>query len=109
MPTFKSYLTGYLLSLVLTLGAYFIVTNKISHALFLIICFAVVQFVVQIIYFLHIGHGPDRTSNLVSFGLAFGAMFIVIAGSLWIMNNLNYNMTPMDMQNYITEDEGVYR
>ena len=38
--------------------------------------------------------GPDNTNNMLA--LAFGILivFLVIAGSLWIMTNLNDNMMP---------------
>jgi hypothetical protein len=41
-------------------------------------------------------HGPDNTKNVLA--LAFGVLIVllVMAGSLWIMANLNHNMMPMD-------------
>ena len=44
----------------------------------------------------HITTGPDNANNVLA--LAFGLLivFLVIAGSLWIMANLNHNMMPMD-------------
>ncbi len=39
--------------------------------------------------------GPDNTNNILA--LAFGVLVaLVVAGSLWIMYNLNHNMMPMD-------------
>ena len=40
--------------------------------------------------------GADNTNNVLA--LAFGLLivFLVIAGSLWIMANLNHNMVSMD-------------
>ena len=48
----------------------------------------------------HITTGPDNTNNVLA--LAFGLLivFLVIAGSVWIMINLNDNlMLPPDLMN----------
>jgi cytochrome o ubiquinol oxidase operon protein cyoD len=44
---------------------------------------------------LHLGSGADSTNNILA--LAFGVLivFLVIAGSVWIIANLNSNMMPM--------------
>jgi cytochrome o ubiquinol oxidase operon protein cyoD len=53
---------------------------------------AVAQMGVHLVFFLHITTGPDNTNNVLA--LAFGVLivFLVVAGSLWIMANLNANM-----------------
>ncbi|WP_088343604.1 MULTISPECIES: cytochrome o ubiquinol oxidase subunit IV [Rhodomicrobium] len=55
---------------------------------------AVAQMGVHLVFFLHITTGPDNTNNVLA--LAFGLLivFVVMFGSLWIMNNLNENMMP---------------
>ena len=57
---------------------------------------AVAQMGVHLVFFLHIGSGPDSTNNILA--LAFGILivFLLITGSLWIMAHLNHNMMPMD-------------
>jgi cytochrome o ubiquinol oxidase operon protein cyoD len=57
---------------------------------------AIAQIGVHLVLFLHITSGPDSTNNILA--LAFGILivFLIIAGSLWIMGNLNHNMLPMD-------------
>ena len=57
---------------------------------------AVAQMGVHLVFFLHIGSGPDSTNNIMA--LAFGILivFLLITGSLWIMSHLNHNMMPMD-------------
>jgi cytochrome o ubiquinol oxidase operon protein cyoD len=63
---------------------------------------AIAQMGVHLVFFLHITTGPDNTNNVLA--LAFGVLtvFLVIAGSLWIIANLNDNMMPspdlMNMQ-----------
>jgi cytochrome o ubiquinol oxidase operon protein cyoD len=55
---------------------------------------AIAQMGVHLVFFLHITTGPDNTNNVLA--LAFGILivFLVVVGSLWIMTNLNDNMTP---------------
>jgi cytochrome o ubiquinol oxidase operon protein cyoD len=55
---------------------------------------AIAQMGVHLVFFLHITTGPDNTNNVLA--LAFGVLIVtlVVAGSLWIMTNLNDNMMP---------------
>ena len=50
---------------------------------------------VHLVFFLHLGSGPDSTNNVLA--LAFGVLivYLVITGSVWIIANLNSNMMPM--------------
>lgn len=63
---------------------------------------AVAQMGVHLVFFLHLSTGPDNTNNVLA--LAFGVLIValVVAGSLWIMANLDANMMPtgalMNMQ-----------
>jgi cytochrome o ubiquinol oxidase operon protein cyoD len=60
-----------------------------------LIVLAFAQIGVHLVFFLHLGSGPDHTNNVLA--LAFGMLivFLVITGSCVIMANLNGNM--MDM------------
>ena len=55
---------------------------------------AIAQMGVHLVFFLHITTGPDNTNNVLA--LAFGVLIVivVVAGSIWIMTNLNDNMMP---------------
>ena len=55
---------------------------------------AIAQMGIHLVFFLHIGTGPDNTNNVLA--LAFGLLIVtlVVAGSLWIMAHLNANMMP---------------
>jgi cytochrome o ubiquinol oxidase subunit IV len=63
-----------------------------------LVVLAFAQIGVHLVFFLHLGSGPDSTNNILA--LAFGVLivFLVIAGSVWIIANLNSNMMPMSMQ-----------
>ena len=63
-----------------------------------LIVLALAQIGVHLVFFLHLGSGPDSTNNILA--LAFGVLiaFLVISGSVWIIANLNSNMMPMPVQ-----------
>ena len=58
---------------------------------------AITQIGIHLVFFLHVTSGPDSTNNVLA--LAFGVLIValVIAGSLWIMTNLNANMMPQGL------------
>ena len=62
-----------------------------------VVVLAFAQIGVHLVFFLHMGSGPDNTNNILA--LAFGLLivFLVITGSCWIIANLNANM-PMPPQ-----------
>lgn len=106
-----SYVIGFILSVVTTLIAYFFVVNHYWPKEMLIIIvmgIAVVQLVVQLVFFLHIGRGT-RWKTL-TFVFAAVIILILVVGSVWIMENLNYNMmdmSPDEMNKYMSEHEGI--
>ena len=57
-----------------------------------LVVLAIAQMGVHLVFFLHITSGPDNTNNVLA--LAFGILivFLIMAGSLWIMANPNANM-----------------
>lgn len=91
----KSYLTGFILSIILTLIPFWIVMEgSASHSVLLttIIIMAVVQILVHLIYFLHMNTSSQERWNLVALIFALIIIAIIVVGSLWIMYNLNINM-----------------
>jgi len=93
--TYKSYFVGLTTSIILTLAAYFSVTTKalpVCTTYIVLAVLAVVQILIQVIYFLHIGSEKGTRWNLISFVFSLIMIFIIVAGSLWVMYNLNTNM-----------------
>lgn len=107
MPTYKTYITGFILSLALTLAAYFAVVWQAPVTLWVIIALAMIQLIVQMVFFLHLGQGEDGHWNLTVFFSTVAIILILVAGSIWIMNHLNYNMTPGDMNIYMLKQENI--
>ena len=97
--SFVTYTVGLAFALLLT-GASFMVSQ--TNLLWApgvpagLAVLAIAQMGVHLVFFMHISTGPDNTNNVLA--LAFGVLIVtlVIAGSLWIMANLNANMMPMD-------------
>lgn len=110
--TIAPYVTGFVLSVILTLLAYWVVESKAYMSAFvvaIIICLAVIQLFVQLFFFLHLGEELKPRWRLVTFGFGVLVVGIVVLGSLWIMNNLNYNMmhSPKATETYM-ERQGGY-
>jgi len=61
-----------------------------------LVALAVAQMGVHLVFFLHITTGPESTNNVLA--LAFGVLivFLLIAGTMFIMISLNHNMPPLD-------------
>jgi cytochrome o ubiquinol oxidase operon protein cyoD len=93
------YLVGLALAILLTATSFYVAGTDLVWAPSIpvaLVVLAIAQMGVHLVFFLHITTGPDNTNNVMA--LAFGVLivFLVIAGSLWIMANLNHNMMPMD-------------
>ena len=94
------YLIGLGLAVLLTAVSFFIAgTFLVWHPSIplALVVLAIAQIGVHLVFFLHITTGPDNVNNVLA--LAFGVLivFLILVGSLWIMYNLNQNMTPMPM------------
>ncbi|RUP26450.1 MAG: cytochrome o ubiquinol oxidase subunit IV [Curvibacter sp.] len=94
----KSYVTGFILSVILTAIPFWLVMGKTfsssSTTAMVILGFAAVQIVVHMIYFLHMNTRSEGGWTMLA--LIFTTMLVVItlAGSLWVMFHLNHNMMP---------------
>ncbi len=115
MNKLSSYIIGFALSIVFTLAAFFVVLRPGFFGLTstgivaTIITLAIVQFFVQLTFFLHLWQETNPRWNLVVFLSTISIVLILVVGSIWIMNHLNYNMTPSDMNTYILKQEGMQK
>ncbi|MCB1110088.1 MAG: cytochrome o ubiquinol oxidase subunit IV [Chlamydiia bacterium] len=88
---------GFILSLVLVFAAYRIVDHyHLKHELLMttIVLIGCVTAIIQLIFFLHLGLEEKPRWNLLMFVFGVVLIIVLIGGSLWIMNNLNYNVMP---------------
>src|ERR1700742_3453730 len=87
------YVVGLGLALLLTATSFFVAgTNLVWQPSIpvAIIVLAIAQM------FIHIPPGPDTTNNVMALFFGILIVVLVIGGSLWIMDNLNHNMAPMN-------------
>jgi cytochrome o ubiquinol oxidase operon protein cyoD len=95
----QSYVVGLALSTLLTIASFGLPATGLVWGPGLPVALAVLaiaQMGVHLVFFLHITTAPDNTNNVLA--LAFGVLVVglLLAGSLFIMTNLDNNMLPMD-------------
>jgi len=91
-----TYTIGFVLSLVLTFAAYLMVTHHTFAGWTLtiaILILALAQLFVQLKYFLHLGQSSKDKWDVSMFWFMVLTVMILVVGSLWIMHNLDYNMS----------------
>ncbi|HEK2736688.1 TPA: cytochrome o ubiquinol oxidase subunit IV [Proteus mirabilis] len=91
----KSYLIGFILSVILTVIPFWMVmegTATTLTILWTVVGMAVVQIVVHLVCFLHMNTSSEERWNVIAFLFTLLIIGIVVIGSLWIMYNLNINM-----------------
>ncbi|KEC56191.1 cytochrome o ubiquinol oxidase subunit IV, partial [Bartonella koehlerae] len=93
-----SYLIGFILAVFFTLGSFIPVMYgmmdswAISTKVVYLIGMAIIQIIVQIVFFLHLNSGPDAKWNLSALWFAVICVFVIIGGTWWAISHLNYNM-----------------
>jgi cytochrome o ubiquinol oxidase subunit IV len=109
--TLKAYITGFVWSIGLTLIAYsLVVQHHFSRTTLIatIVGLALLQAVIQLLYFLHLGTETKPRWKLFVFLFMLMVVAILVLGSLWIMNNLNYHMTPQQINSYLNNQGGGF-
>ena len=92
---FRSYATGFILSIVLTVISFALVmSGKFSRSavLFGIFCAAIVQILVHLHYFLHLDTSSAMRWNVLALVFALLIIILIVGGTIWIMYHLNYRM-----------------
>ena len=95
--TKRSYLVGFLLSVVLTAIPFWLVmagTLSPTATAVIVIAMAVVQILVHTVCFLHVNTRAEGGWTLIAYAFTAVLLVIMIAGSVWIMYHLNTNMMP---------------
>lgn len=95
--SYKPPVIGFILSLVLLVAAYrFEVHHHLqgSALIFAIFGFAILQALIQFVFFLFLGLESKPRENTIIFLFMVLVIIIIVGGSIWIMSNLNYNMMP---------------
>jgi cytochrome o ubiquinol oxidase subunit IV len=94
--SFGSYAAGFIFSILLTMMAFALVLRGETLPRWFLLCgifaAAILQILVHLHYFLHLGAESAARWNLLALVFTVLIMFLFVAGTLWIMANLNYRM-----------------
>ena len=85
-------------SVVLTVAAFLLAGSNLIYGPAIpvaLIVLAIAQMGVHLVFFLHITTGPDNTNNVLALAFGILVVFLIVAGSIWIMDHLSQNMMPM--------------
>lgn len=106
MTKLTSYITGFVLSVVLTIvplmllwmheaGGHRFPSHEMMYGAFVL--FAVLQLFVQLSFFLHLDEEAKPRFNLMALCFALLVVAIVVGGTLWIMHNLSHGQHGGDL------------
>lgn len=99
MGTLRGYLTGFVLSVILTAIPFWLVMGNVFGDKVLtsivIMAFAAVQIMVHMVYFLHMNTKSEGGWTVISMVFALILVVVTLAGSIWVMYHLDQNMMPM--------------
>lgn len=107
MKTLYSYILGFVLSVVLTLIAFGVVEQHLitqhvvpPHKIIvpILVTLALIQLLVQLVCFLHLGKKENSGWNIMTFVFALFIVVTFVGGSLWIMNHLNHSMQHIEFK-----------
>ncbi|QOL79984.1 cytochrome o ubiquinol oxidase subunit IV [Pseudooceanicola spongiae] len=97
--TMNQLMTGFVLAAILTVIPFGIILGEPDFSRYIkigiIMGFAALQIIVHLVYFLHLNSKAEGGWTIAATILAVVILVIVLAGSLWVMHNMNENMMPM--------------
>lgn len=96
--TVLTYTVGLGLAIVATVASFVVAKTNLLWAPGVpvgLVVLAFAQIGIHLVFFLHLGSGPDHTNNIVALSFGVLIVFLVIVGSIWIIANLNANMMEM--------------
>jgi cytochrome o ubiquinol oxidase operon protein cyoD len=107
--TLRGYVTGFLLSVLLTAGPFWLVMDHVVQSptvtALAVMGAAVVQVVVHMVYFLHMNTKAEGGWNMLALIFTLVLVGITLTGSLWVMHNLDANMMPAPMHHAMHDME----
>ena len=99
--TFGSYMTGFVLSVILTAIPFWLVMGNVLDdkqvTAVLVMGLGLVQIIVHMIFFLHMDTKSEGGWNMMALLFTVVLVLITLSGSLWVMHNLNTYMMPTQM------------
>ncbi len=111
------YTVGFVMCIFITLASYFLITEQALNGWALklsITGLALLQLLVQLIYFMHMNTELKPRWKLLVFIYTVITVVVLVLGSIWIMYNLDYNhghnnhIENQGIDEFIVHDEGVH-
>jgi len=93
----KPLIVGFVASIILIFAGYYLATDHFISAdtmLLSLFGIAVVQSLIQLVYFLHLRMEKKPRWGYIIFLFLLLLLVVIVGGSMWIMINLNYNLMP---------------
>jgi cytochrome o ubiquinol oxidase subunit IV len=95
----RGYVLGVALATALTVASFWAARTHIVYGPSVpvaLVALAIAQMGIHLVFFLHITTAPDNTNNVLA--LAFGVLivFVLVFGTVWVMDHMNHNMMPME-------------
>lgn len=95
--SYKPLYLGYVVSMILMVATYRLIVylHLVGHALtYTVFGSAIASAIFQLIFFLHLGLEEKPNWTLLTFLFLVLVIILIIGLTLWIMDNLNYNVMP---------------
>lgn len=99
----KSYIIGFVISLLLTSISFYLVIAKplsVPNVIYAISTLAITQATFQLLYFLHLSKEEKPRWETYSFLLMLLILLIIVCGTLWVMHDLNIRTMNMEMMTH---------
>ncbi len=97
--TFKGYMTGFVLSVILTAIPFILVMGNLLSSnvatIVVILALGSIQIVVHMVYFLHMNTQAEEGWMIMALIFTVTLVVITLVGSIWIMYHLDNNMMPV--------------
>ncbi|MBW6417533.1 cytochrome o ubiquinol oxidase subunit IV [Celeribacter sp. PS-C1] len=106
--TMGQLMIGFALAAILTIIPFYLVMAEVEMSrtalVGIIMGLGAVQIIVHLVFFLHLSTKSEEGSTFMSTMLAVIILVIVLAGSLWVMHNMNENMMPEHEMDQMIEE-----
>ena len=97
--TFGGYMTGFVLSVILTAVPFWLVMGNVLgdtlRTSIVIMALAAVQIVVHMVYFLHMNTKSEGGWTFLALVFTLTLVVVTLVGSIWVMYHMDQNMMPM--------------
>ena len=97
--TVRGYVTGFVLSVILTAIPFWLVMGRVfpnsTVTIFIILALAMIQIYVHMVFFLHMTSKAEGGWTWMSLIFTLVLLVIALSGSMWIMYHLKANTMPL--------------